>query len=202
MTLSRIGGLALVVLFATAGSARATDFTLNGYGVSYNTDGDHGLGLWVTNLLGDADKNFSLSTAGQTETVSLFRLGTKETALNSDDWVQYPISVSFQLTPPGIMQTVEGLTGAAWFFGSFGYAVWDNPVMIAFGSSGLLGVTLSPVAFGLPGSAVIDATFTLVRADNTTSVPEPTALALLGVGAAMAASRARRKRAQTKSGSN
>jgi hypothetical protein len=122
MTLSRIGRLTLLILFATAGTARATDFTLNGYSVSYNT-GDPGLGLWVSNLLSPADQSFSLTSVGETETVSLFRLGTSENALNLDDLVQYPISVAFSLTPPGITQTVQGMTGAAWFFRSFGYAV-------------------------------------------------------------------------------
>jgi hypothetical protein len=55
-------------------------------------------------------------------------------------------------------------------------------------------VSLSPVAFGLPGSAVVDATFTLVRADSGIPVPEPTTLALVGVAATMAAMRARRRR--------
>ena len=197
MTLSRICRFAFLVFFATAGTARATDFTLNSYAVNYNTDGDHGLGLWVTNLLGEADKTFSLTSAGQSETVSLFRLGTNERDLNIDDWVPYPITVSFQLTPPGISQQVDGVSGAAWFLGSFGYAAWDNPVLVAFGNSGLLGVTLSSVAFALPGSAVVDATFKLLRADTPTAVPEPGTLALLGIGAAIGAVRARRLRARS-----
>ena len=129
--------------------------------------------------------------------MSLFRLGTTENALNGDDWVQYPITVNFEITPPGTAQTFEGLTGAAWLLGSFGYAVWDNPVVVAFGNAGLLGVTMSPVAFGLPGSAVVDATFKLMRADTATAVPEPGTLALLGMGAAIAAVRARRSRARS-----
>jgi PEP-CTERM motif len=68
---------------------------------------------------------------------------------------------------------------------NFGYVLWENPLTLAFGQTGLLGITLTNATFGMPGSADIGATFKLLRADTATvvrSVPEPSAAMLLCVG--------------------
>jgi hypothetical protein len=194
MKMVRISALALVAAFAASGSARATTFELESYTVTlHNTD--PGLVLWSSDIL-NAPTSFTLDAVGDVFSAALFTLGTNESALNLDDLAPYPIDVALAFSAPGTFGGVAtGLTGAAWFFGSFGYVGWDNPLVLAFGESGLLSVSLSNAKFGLPGYATIGVTFELLRADAR-SVPEPAALALLGVGATLAALRIRRRRAR------
>ena len=187
----RIPGLVLFLFLAATSSARAMEFNLDLVDVNLHAT-DPGLVLWSSLIPGWNDP-FSLDYVGDTESVDIFRLGTTEGALNTDDLVPYPIQVLLNVVPPGATQAIQGLTGAAWFFGSFGYVAWDNPILFAFGQTGLLSVSLSSATFGLPGSAQISATFELMRADTRT-VPEPGTLALLGMGATFAAARVRRRR--------
>jgi hypothetical protein len=190
----RITALALGFCLALSARADATDFKLGSYSVTLNSGGS-GLQLWTSNLLEEADKTFSLNSVGQSYETELFRIGTSEVSLDGDDLMPNPISValSFVAPPPGFAGAAGGLTGAAWFIVNFGYVVWDNPAILAFGDGGLLGVSLTSTAFGLPGYSDIRATFTLLQADSRT-VPEPGTLALLGLGAALGLSRSRRFR--------
>ena len=186
----------VLALCLTASSAHASLFTLASYTVDLHT-ADPGLVLFEDNLLG-TPTSFSLNSVGQENTVTLFRIGTNEGALNADDLVPYSIEVGFAFsTPaPGFGGTAEGITGAGWFFSNFGYVVFDNPLVLSFGNTGLLGITLENETFGLPGSAKVDATFKLLRADSglPASVPEPSSAALVGLGALAVASFRRRSR--------
>jgi hypothetical protein len=185
----------------TAAPAQAALFTLDSYSVTLR-DIDPGLVLWETDL-SDAPNSgtaltFDLDAVGETYETSLFRIGTNESALNLDDVVPFAISVNFDFsTPlPGFEGDAQGLTGAAWLFGSFGYAIWDNPLILNF-TGGQLAVYLESVTFGLPGYTDVNAKFMLTRLDPlVTSVPEPATLAMFGVGAvALAAFRRRRAEA-------
>ena len=132
MKTMRVAGLVLACCLAVSARAGATDFKLGGYDVSLNTSGS-GLQLWTSNLLGEADKTFSLTDVGQTYETALFRLGTSEVSLDGDDLVPIPITValSFVAPPPGFSGATGGLTGAAWFIVNFGYVVWNSPATIA-----------------------------------------------------------------------
>lgn len=191
-----LGSFVVAMLFVAA-PARAATFTLDSYTVKAHTT-DPGLVLYANNLIDLAGLkvlSFDLSAVGQSETFELFTLGTKENALNGDDLIPYDIEVDFDFTEPlpGFGGEANGITGAGWFLSNFGYVAWDNPAVLAFGSYGLLGVTLENATFGLPGSTKIDATFTLLRADRPTAVPEPSSAMLFGFGAlAMGAIRRRR----------
>ena len=186
----------VVLVMAAATPAHAAIFTLSSYDVIFRNH-DPGLVLWETDLLA-APATFTLNTVGDSYTRQLFRVGTNEGALNTDDVVPYNIEVDFTFTspPPGFGGTAEGLTGAGWFLQSFGYVAWDNPLVLNFGNTGQLGITLSNATFGLPGSAVISASFQLLRNDSgTASVPEPATMTLMGLGLIGAAAHFRRRRA-------
>jgi hypothetical protein len=179
-----------------AAPAHAALFTLDSYSISARTV-DPGLVVWTQDLLA-APSVFTLDAVGDTFAANLFRIGTNERALNLDDLVPYLITVAFSFsTPePGFGGSATGITGAAWLGTNFGYVVWDNPLLLAFGSTGLLSVSLSNGTFGLPGSTIVSATFKLLSADTPVSVPEPATWLLLGVGAAAAAAVRRRRHAQ------
>ena len=149
----------------------ASAFTLNSYAVTVHTT-DPGLVLWEKDLLSTPDP-FTLTAVGESVTQKLFQLGTNET-------------VAFNFVTPTFQGTTRGITGAGWWKQSFGYVVWDNPLTLAFGNTGLLGISLTNSTFGLPGATDISATFRLVQADTVTSptaVPEPSSSMLLSVAA-------------------
>jgi hypothetical protein len=70
---------------------------------------------------------------------------------------------------------------------------WDNPYEVAFGTTGLLGITLSNETFSLPGAATVQAQFSLIRADTPSPVPEPASMILFGSAGLVAVIRARRR---------
>jgi hypothetical protein len=176
-----IAPLALAILLVAA-PARATSFTLSSFNVNYNQSG---IALSWTSLLG-GPLTFSLANVGQTFTTNLFQIGTTQTSLNVQSVIPHPISVglNFSAPPPGFSGAGYGLTGAGWFFGNFGYVAWNNPAVMSFGTTGLLGVSLSSVAFPMPGSASVIAKFQLLRANTptATSVSEPSSAVLTLAG--------------------
>ena len=197
--MSKFFGAFVVALLLVATPAQAALFTLESYSVDVRTE-DPGLVLYENNLYSNA-LEFTLDSVGESKTFELFEIGTNETALNLDDLIPYEIDVDFNFsTPTGFEGEANGITGAGWFIGSFGYVAWDNPFVLEFGNYGLLAITLENDKFRLPGSTTIDATFTLLRADGgtySTAVPEPTSALLLGIGVlAMSAVRRRQPLAQ------
>lgn len=190
-----------LLAIGSARPAEATMFTLQSYSLGLHSTDAGGLALFSQNLL-PAPTSFDLSTVGQSYVANLFRVGTIEPQVNYDDLQprQATISFAFSQPLPAFGGTGHGISGALSFFGGIGYLVWDNPVTVSFGSSGLLQAALSQVAFGVPGSAVVSATFTLVRQDAGSSspapagVPEPSTLLLMGAGFATLVGRQYRRR--------
>ena len=198
-------GLSLAILLVAA-PARAASFTLSSLNVNLNQGG---LALSWTSLL-SGPLSFNLNNIGQTYTANLFTLATKQNSLNLQSLIPHTINVGLGFTapPPGFSGSSNGLTGAGWFLGNFGYVVWNNPSLMSFGTTGLLAVSLTNATFGLPGSATIAATFQLLQNSLTpptiptipttppVQVPEPTSMLLVGLGGGILAMlRARRVRA-------
>ena len=189
----------LIGVLGFASQATATDFKLDSYKVTLNDSG-FGLNVWSAPDL-EVPLWFSLDTVGDKETYDLFKIGTREQTVEFDDWVPFLITVNFQFSapPPPFGGDALGITGAGYFgsrIGELSYVIWDNPLKIVFGNSGVLGVTLSNETFGVPGQATVKATFELLRAESSpATVPEPSSVALLALGVSALAVRRRRKRA-------
>ncbi len=176
---------AIALFTATfASTASASVFTLSDYTVTYQTK-DPGLVLWESDILPNGS-TFTLDSVGDAFTSALFRIGTKEEALNLDDLAPKAINVSFQFTtpPPAFGGSASGVSGAFWIGEDVGYVLWDNPLLLSFGTTGLLAVSLSNALFTLPGAADVYARFELKRADIGT--PEPATLMLMAIGLIMA----------------
>lgn len=143
---------------------------------------------------------------GDSVTFNLFKIWTSEGAVNDDDFAPQPISVDFNFTSPGLMNgSVSGSTfGDTEVFGFFqeGVLSWGSPLQLAFGAlgDGLLEVSLFDTEFnegafwGLGNSgAKVKAKIELIS--EASEVPEPSALALLGLGLLGMGMRVRRRSA-------
>ena len=143
---------------------------------------------------------------GDSVTFNLFKIWTPEGAVNDDDLAPQPISVDFNFTSPGLMSgSVSGSTsGDTEVFGFFqkGALSWGSPLQLAFGAlgDGLLEVSLVDTGFnegawwGLGNhGAEVQAKIKLVK--EASEVPEPSTLALLGLGLFGMGVRARRRSA-------
>jgi hypothetical protein len=180
----------------------AVDFRLDSYDVDLNYPG-LGLKVWTTDVLDVpfGPEGFSLDV-GESLTVDLFRIGTSEPDIDWDDWIPYTASVSLEFfLPTEASGHVWGITGGGYFgrrIGEQGYVLWDNPLEIEFHTGEVLEVSLSHERFGVPGSAIVEATFKLTAGGTGGNppipTPEPSSIALLTIGAGALLVR-RRKRA-------
>lgn len=176
----------LIVLFCVATSlfsvvpANATSFTLDSYSLTLNTT-DPGLVLYW-NPIQATLVSFDLNNVGDKWTRELFTVGTKEDWTNQDDKTSKDIQATFHFSSPDITMLDPGKSVGKTFLGlvSWGEVKWTDPVVFAFGNTGLLSLNLKDVKFGTPGSADVCGTFELVQAD--TQVPEPGTMMLLGSG--------------------
>lgn len=83
----------VVAVMAMASPVHASSFVVDDYSVFLNT-ADPGLRLYADDVMVD-NYAFELNAVGQVHTTGLFRIGTEEGSIESDDKVSKPISVSF-----------------------------------------------------------------------------------------------------------
>jgi hypothetical protein len=151
----------------------------------------------------------SLTSINEFADRAVLTIGTPEGSVNTDflslfgeDTVPYPISVSFSfLSPTGTTGSAVGgstygfilpFTSCGVIAGGCGAVDWGAPTEFSFGNTGKFSVELFDAVFGTPGTATVNARFTLL-ANDTPAVPEPAtwAMLLLGFGLAGAAMRHR-----------
>jgi len=173
------------ILILGIGSMAAADtFTLDSYNISLNQT-DPGLVLYSNPIL-TQPTTWNLNVGQSTSWFDLFRIGTTESTVNyGEDTVQKPISVSFNWSAPPttVPDTVSGTTSGWTFLGLLDGAVvdWnDSPAVFNFGNGGQFTLALQDASLGVPGSTNIKAKLTYVT--ESTSVPEPMTLGLLGLG--------------------
>lgn len=183
--------------FMLLGAQQAQAFVLDGsYAVNANST-DPGLAIQTQNILSDP---FSQALElGVPLTVDLFRIWTNEGALNfGEDTVAQAISVDWSFTAPSGGATSTGETDGDYgvviptrFFTirlfPYGEVVWDNPEIVSFANGAELEISLSNETFntgivglfeGFNNGATVQATFMLTAAP----IPEPSTLALMGIG--------------------
>lgn len=191
-----VGALVGLLIVGGTRPAEATLFTLESYSIQLHATEPDGLALFGDNLLA-TPASFELNAIGDAFVTRLFRVGTRESGLEPNDLTPRAARASFTFSQPlpGFGGGASGVSGALNYFNGFGHLVWDNPATLAFGSTGLLQVELSQVIFGMPGEALVDATFTLMRQDGAPAgVPEPSTLLLMGAGVATLVGRQYRRR--------
>lgn len=193
--------IALLVAMCLPAMASAAMISAS-YQVNLN-DSDPGL---VVDSADYAANPFSFDlNAGESETFNLFKIWTPEGTVNADDKVAKPISVDFNFTSPGLMSgSVNGNTsGDSSLFGIFqeGVLSWNGTLDLVYGALGdgllrvsLFDATFNEGVFGLGSyGAKVKAKIELIS--EASEVPEPSTLAMLGLGLLGLGLRARRRSA-------
>lgn len=204
------GALAAPVTFS--GTYSIDSYTSTDWGVGLLTEVQNRTNAGSLDATAAGDQRFSFDLeVGQTKSFDLFDLFTTENSIEIDDYLPRAIEAmfTFENPAPGFEGNTIGGTYAG--LGSTGhgsgYLSWvgDNIFTFSFGEfgDGLLSLHLSDAAFnegtrnicffrwcaadpqdlnpGAANRASVTASFTLVR-EATTSVPEPAALGLFGLG--------------------
>jgi hypothetical protein len=196
---------AAVAALGLASPAYAASFTVGSYTINHfdeATAGFNALDTEVSKIMAHGT-SFDLNFVGDTHQEDLFYIWTDESDRDqSDDKNFQPISVDFLFSSPAFGGTESGVTGGISFnifagcfslFSGCGAVSWGSPAVLAFGTTGLLQITLTDTLFLDDDHAgLVKARFKLL-AEDTTPVPEPGTLALFGVGLATAGARLRRK---------
>ena len=122
-----------VLLSTLPKSAAALELRLDSYSVM-RSESDPGLAINrfhpIAPLNGDVTVDLAL---GESQTIDLFSVGTRERAVDGDDFVRRNIRVMFQFREP--QSSFTGVVnGGSFGVGQQGRIVWADPVSVEFGS--------------------------------------------------------------------
>lgn len=208
--------LALALLVSTAGTAAATSFQLGdpsgafALGAGWGSGSEDTLDVEWTIASGLANHSFELVNANDSHSLLYGQATMHEVNIALTERDDLDITAHLEIVLPEILGTSHfGLTGTAAGDTDDPHAdlsVFFDPVQIGFGNGGLLEVALSPViAFGPGQTQDIWATFTLIEPElegvggtpptPTGAMPEPSAVALFGIGSLIVSRVIRRRRA-------
>jgi hypothetical protein len=181
------------VAFSITGAA----FTNIGSG--YGTDGNENGGTLLDarfSTAGFATQNFALTTVGSAVTFNFGTIGMFEpnaqNGIEAAEMDNLGVSAQFTfVTPVGAPQTVAASGTAT--AGAFGDADADlvihwTPILVSFGSGGEFRIDMADTSLTDNGgqTKTQTATITLTKAEGTVTtpnaVPEPSTIALLGLG--------------------
>jgi len=186
--LNKVFATALCTAVSFAASAIPFQGT---YDVTVNTSTD---GLQVAVTPENGSLAFDLAPGQQTSWISLFRISTPESTVNSDDTVPLAATIDFAFVLPTIFGgSADGTTqGASLFYGLWqqGELHWAyGGLSSLYFDGGILDVFLQDPTFGggflgLSDDAnTVNAKFSYrAGATQPVAVSEPATLALLGVG--------------------
>lgn len=135
-------------------------------------------GCSVTTTLSDLDNQIATLNVGETAEFSFFDI-----AVNGVGFADFDITAELGFSAPGGSAAVNGDGGFGTFFGAIsgGYLTWDAPKTVDLGNGTAYTVTLENIATGGLGNSTNVSAF--VKLDSV-AVPEPSTLALLGLGLA------------------
>lgn len=198
--------LAFAALHATAAPVSVTTVSFaagSGYGLDANEGSGTLLGVLFSNAV---PQDFELSMAGDsyTFTVGTFQLveANSSGGINANEVDNLGVTATLDFGALFGSIQLAG-TGAATLGAVSDSAIdltldWE-PVQAAFGSGGLLGITMNDLAFATPTTLAQTMTVTLIRepvVSPLSTVPEPGSLALMGAAFAGLAFARRRRQVQ------
>ncbi|MES2070152.1 MAG: PEP-CTERM sorting domain-containing protein [Pseudomonadota bacterium] len=195
--------VAAMGILAMAPAANATPFTVtgagytpgSGYGIDADENNETLLDVRFT-ISGSVAQSFTLSAVNQSFTFNFGSVDLEEASehsgitANETDHLGVTANLVFS-SPVGVSQNILA-TGTA-FTGSVNDAAVDytlvwNPVTVLFGTGGSFEIKLNDLSFTTQGSQVQTATVTLKTLSTeagggpAAAIPEPTTLALFGLG--------------------
>jgi hypothetical protein len=198
--LMAVAGAALT--FGFSGAAVAVPFTITtesflsggGYGIDANEANGTLLDVRFS-AAGLSTQSFSLTTVNQMYTFNFGTVDFEESnahgGINADETNLLGILAKFTFTDPtsslqSVMATGTATTGSISDAG-IDYTIHWAPINVAFGNGGMFSVSLGDLSFNGTGSQFQTATVKLLSLPTQpqpSNVPEPTSIALLGLGLA------------------
>ena len=190
-------GVATMLAFSPVASAVPVAITDASFapGSGYGVDADENGGTLLDVLFATAvftTQNFTLGAAGDSRTFDFGTIQFREPNAHSGilisetDGLDIAARLTFIDPFSSLIQllvTGSAITGSV-SDSAIDYVIDWNPVQVAFGSGGLIEISLSDMSFTGLETLTQTATVTLLRTSESapTAIPEPATLALLGLG--------------------